>query len=52
MQVTQSYMDSPCCFILVIGFMPYGSSWLRSYEVMELEAPNMGYEASSWLQFN
>jgi hypothetical protein len=27
---------------LMIGGMSCGSSWLRSYEVMKLEAPKMG----------
>jgi hypothetical protein len=36
----------------VIGGMPHDSSQLRSYEVMKLEAPMMGYEAPSWLQDN
>jgi hypothetical protein len=45
-------MYNPCHSILVIGGIPHGSWQLRSYELMKLEATEMGYEAPSWLQDN
>ena len=35
---------------LVIGGMPRGSSWLRSYGLVKLEAPKNGQEVPYWLQ--
>jgi hypothetical protein len=50
--VGNSLMDgySSSCHFPVIGGTPHGSSRLRSYGLVKLEAPKNGQEAPSWLQ--